>query len=88
MIRLALAFAALPAAALAECPLRAERVFDLAWKGLKLQSGGITKANDAIVEIYTDDDGHWVMLRTTPDGRACVVLHGFGWVEEKQGEPA
>ena len=88
MIRLALAFAAFPAAALAECPLRAEQIAMLAEKYSERPIGaGMVADGASVLEVYAAEDGSWTLLRTTPDGQACIVAFGQGWTAAEQGEP-
>lgn len=36
-------------------------------------------SDDAIIEIYTSDNGTWTVLMTDVRGRSCVLAAGDGW---------
>jgi hypothetical protein len=89
MTRLALILAilALPAHAQQQCPPRAMVVADLAKKFGETQrtTGWVGGANEtpitAVMETYANDDtGTWTILLARPDGTACMLASGGGWI--------
>ena len=92
MIKTALILALLPVAAGALCVDRAVFVEQLSTgHGETLTAGGMM-GEDAIIEVFTAEDGAWTMIRTTATGVSCLMAVGTDWgqwerVTEPQGEP-
>jgi hypothetical protein len=91
MTRLALILAllAMPAHAQQQCGPRAQLVAKLAEKYGETQrtmgyvSGG--PAITAVMETYANDDtGSWTIILAKPDGSACMLASGGGWIGDDE----
>lgn len=72
---------ATPALAQPQCGERDEVVEQLERRFQEQQRGvGLVNPNLAF-EVWASADGTWTILRTTPDGRACVIAGGTGWTD-------
>jgi hypothetical protein len=78
---------AMPADAQQQCPPRAQLVESLAKKFGETQRtmGYVGGANNApvtaVMETYANDTtGTWTILLAKPDGTACMMASGGGWI--------
>lgn len=77
--------AAAPPAAQAQiaCGARDSVVRNLGEKYGEVRRGGGLTGSTAIYEIWASEDtGSWTILKTTPNGMACVMAVGEGWQED------
>ncbi len=78
--------APLPGAAWAETPIaevicapRAEMVLRLTRAyGAELAGQGLRDA-EAVVEVWADAAGDWVLVQSYANGQACILAMGEGW---------
>jgi hypothetical protein len=91
MTRLALILAllALPAHAQQQCGPRAQLVAKLAEQFGETQRTmgyvGPAPAITAVMETYANDaTGTWTILLAKPDGTACMIASGGGWIGDEQ----
>ena len=92
MIRAAALAALLAAPAAAQtpqCDARAALVTRLTTQFRELQRVVGQEQNGAIIEIWASQAGTWTALRSTPDGRSCIVAFGqsFSRLKAAFGEP-
>jgi hypothetical protein len=77
---LGMAAAAPPVAA---CGARDSVVRNLGEKYGEVRRGGGLTGSTAIYEIWASETtGTWTILKTTPNGMACVMAVGEGWQDE------
>lgn len=81
---LALALSALPAGAttpIAEvvCAPRDEMVTRLTGQYRSALTGTGLRDVDAVIEVWSDPDGHWTLVQSYADGRACILAMGSDW---------
>jgi hypothetical protein len=77
------AFAAQPQV-MAPCANRAEIVAKLKERFGEQRRNVAVTTNGQLFEVFVSDNGSWTALVSSPDGKACVILVGEGWSEEKQ----
>lgn len=78
-------FIAFPVVAQAQmaCGTRDAVVAKLGDKYGEVRRGGGLAGPTAIYEIWASDEtGSWTILKTTPDGFACVMAVGEGWQDD------
>jgi hypothetical protein len=65
------------------CGARDSVVRNLGEKYGEVRRGGGLTGSTAIYEIWASEDtGSWTILKTTPNGMACVMAVGEGWQED------
>ncbi len=65
------------------CGTRDAVVAKLGEKYGEVRRGGGLAGSTAIFEIWASEaTGTWTILKTTPDGLACVMAVGDGWQDE------
>jgi hypothetical protein len=77
------AFAAQPQVMM-PCANRAEIVAKLKESFGEQRRNVAVTTNGQLFEVFASDNGSWTALVSSPDGRACVVLVGEGWSEERK----
>jgi len=91
-IALLIALTASPVAAQIACGERNSVVRNLGEKYGEVRRGAGLADSTAIFEIWASEDtGTWTILRTTPNGMACIMAVGEGWQDDpqqKKGDPA
>ena len=83
---LAAAMAA-PAVAQPNCAPHAEAVADLAAVYGEHRHALMLEPDGTILEVYGVKGGSWSILRTGPDGIACIVAHGVGFTPVRDPLP-
>ena len=72
-----------------QCPTREQALAHLAAKYQEHPVARGLNANGTVIEVLSTDNGAtWTILATMPNGRACVLAVGEGWVVLPPGEPA
>ena len=83
LIWIVLAVAALfvpPVAAQSVCGMRQSFVEQLANRYQEEPAALGMIDNGNVLEVLTSPDGSWTILVTMPNGQACLVTSGEGWV--------
>jgi len=69
------------------CGTRDSVVAKLGDKYGEVRRGGGLAGSTAIFEIWASEaTGSWTILKTTPDGKTCIMAVGEGW-QDDAGEP-
>ena len=77
------AIAPTPASAQVACGSRDAVVAKLSEKYGEVRRGGGLAGPTAIFEIWASEaTGSWTILKTTPNGLACVMAVGDGWHDD------
>ena len=65
------------------CGARESVVENLGQKYGEVRRGGGLTGSTAIYEIWASEEtGSWTILKTTPNGLACVMAVGEGWQDD------
>ena len=81
----------LPADAQQLCLVRGDAVEKLKQQyGERAAAFGLVEGGQAVVELFTNDQGSWTLLVTRADGQTCVIGTGQAWtaIPEIVGSPA